>query len=285
MADEPLNLEDIITQSMSKTAEEAVIVGEETPEPVVEKKIAPEKKETSEKKESDLSEQDEIQARQLFAALKDPAKAPHVIKFLVESSGVELPETKKEVKEVKKALTERLKEALGPELAYMADKMGPVFQSFLEEELGEVQQKNETRFSEQALEKERNVADHAQRELARELFGQDDLPAEFIAELSGLIDIYPPTKGQTTHSYLKDLIHLASGRLGKPITKQQPQQQRQTEKATKNRNDAVSHLASDGKSPAPGREVSTRTEKPQPKSLEDAVRMGLEEANALLQTE
>lgn len=287
------NLEELITNSMNEVAEKSTI--EEIQAPLSERKVLEEKKEPEEKKtvetkgeeESELDDlgltkEEQKQARQLLAGLKDPGKAPVILEHLMRVAGIEKPETKKEVKEVKKALVEQLKDSLGPELSYLADKMGPVFQSFLDEKLTEVQEKNETRFTEVAIERETKIAATAQEELAQEFFETKELPSEFVSEVGKLIDEYKPRAGQSTKSYLKDMLHLASGRLGKPLSKQTAQI---TQKAEKNRTDAASRLASAGnKQPLPGREVSTRTEVPKAMSIDEAIRIGLESTNALFQT-
>lgn len=288
MATTPQNLDAIIAQSMEKagteiTVEETPVVTEKKIEPAVEKKAEEKKEEEPGVDDLGLTPEEQKQARQLLAGLKDPGKAPVILQHLMKAAGLEAPETKKEVKEVKKALTEQLKDALGPELAYMADKMGPVFQAFLDEKIAEVQEKNEVRFSEVAIEREAKVADTAQQELAQEFFGTPELPAEFITAVSGLIDDYKPKAGQTTKSYLKDMLHLAAGRLGKPLSKQTQQTDK---KIDKNRTDAASRLASDGnRQPPPGREVSTRTEVPKTLSLDEAVRIGLEQTNGAFQAD
>lgn len=287
------NLEELITNSMNEVAEKSTI--EETQAPLSERKVLEEKKEPEEKKtvetkgeeESELDDLgltkgEQKQARQLLAGLKDPGKAPVILEHLMRVAGIEKPETKKEVKEVKKALVEQLKDSLGPELAYLADKMGPAFQSFLDEKLTEMQEKNETRFTEVAIERETKIAATAQEELAQEFFETKELPPEFVSEVGKLIDEYKPRAGQSTKSYLKDMLHLASGRLGKPLSKQTAQT---TQKTEKNRTDAASRLASAGnKQPLPGREVSTRTEVPKAMSIDEAIRIGLESTNALFQT-
>lgn len=289
MADETVNLGDIIAEGMNKAAETLVLPPEEKIEKPLEEKKTVEKvkeelPEEDGKDELGLTKNDVTEARRLLAALRDPAKAPAVVKFLMEASGVQAPETKTEAKEVRKALTEELKEALGPELAYMADKMGPIFEKFLNEKITEVQDKNEQRFSEAAIERETVVANNAQAELADELFGTKELPDEYVKAVSALIDEYKPKQGQTTKSYLKDMFHLAAGRLGKPITKQQ--KSGETKKVEQNRTDASSRLASEGKSqPVPGREVSTKTEQSKPMSIDEAVRLGLEGTNAQFQAE
>jgi hypothetical protein len=283
------DLSAIIAESMERTGvlldtedqvEEKVI--EKKEEKKTEQKVEEKKVEKLEDELDDLglSKSETLQARQLLAALKDPTKAQVVIDHLVKTSGYKAPETKQEVKQVKKALTEQLKDGLGPELAYLADKMGPIFEKFLNEEIEEVQGRNEQRFTDAAIERETQVASVAQSELAEELFGTKELPDDFVKTVSSLLDDYSPKQGQTTKSFLKDMLHLAAGRLGKPITKQV---QNRSEKIEKNRNDAGSKLASDGKQPQPGRQVSTSKEEQKPMSLDEAVRIGLEKANAALQ--
>lgn len=296
MAEETQDLASIIATSMGETE---TLLSEKIPgdkletveKPKVENKEVTPKEETivieDQADDLGLSKADVLQARQLLAGLKDPKKAPAIVKFLVDASGIETPTTVKEVKAAKKALTQELKEALGDDLAFVADKMGPILEKYLKEEVDEVQQRNEARFNEQALEKNVQAADAAQIKIYGEYFANGQPPQEFINQLTILIDEIPPRQGETTESFLRDRLFIAAGRLGKPLTKIQSSAAKpSTAKIEKNRNDVASRLASDGKAqPIAGREVSTRTEVSQPMSLEQAIRTGLEQTNAALQME
>jgi hypothetical protein len=297
MAEEIQDLASIISASMGQT--ETLLNGDsvvETPVVVekVEKKPAEEKtttvEETTIEEEIDdlgLSKADVLQARQLLAGLKDPRKAPAIVKFLVDSSGVEVPTTQKEVKAAKKALTQELKEALGDDLAFVADKMGPILEKYLKEEVEEVQQRNEERFNAAEIEKQAQIAEVTQTELYSQYFEGGNPPQEFLNEMSKLIDEQPPRSGQTMKTYLRDTLFIAAGRLGKPLTPIKGQATKpQAARVAANRIDAASRLASDGRNqPVPGHEVSTRTETNKTMSLEEAIRVGLEQTNAKLQLE
>lgn len=279
MATTPQDLSSIIANSMEKTAETFELPAEETTEETVLESQEQKKEEFQDDDPADdlgLKKADVAQARQLLAGLRDPKKAPVIVKWLAEQAGLGLPETKKEAVEQKKDLVAELKEQLGPELSYLADKMGPVLQKYLDGKVGEVEEKTNRRFSEQDLKEQTQAADAAQEKVYKEYFDKGEPPQEFMNEVSKLIDEYSPKKGQTTESYLRDMLHLAAGRLGKPLTKRVGTV---NGKVLQNRTDAASRLASDGRQPIPGQQSSTNGEK-KPMTLEESVRKGLEETLA-----
>ena len=77
--------------------------------------------------------------RELIAALKDPQKAQVVAEHFAKQAGYTKGEvtTKQEVKSAKKDIVAGLKEKLGPELEYLADKIGPAIQDYLNDQLEE----------------------------------------------------------------------------------------------------------------------------------------------------
>src|SRR5580693_1571040 len=83
-----------------------------------------------------LTAQQLKEAKDLYKALLNPAARGPLVQALAQQSGLNLSniETKKEAKVAKKDITARLKEALGDELGFLADKMGPVIESVIEEE-------------------------------------------------------------------------------------------------------------------------------------------------------
>lgn len=191
-----------------------------------------------------LSELEEEQARQLFAALKNPEQAPTVLDFLAKQGGYTKVETKADVKEAKKDIVGQLKEALGPDMDYLAEKLGPVIDKYLGEKLEEntkdIRQKVEA--TEEA--KHREEATAAMGKLAKDNFNADEIPDNVAQEMNRLMDNFPPpnVKGKgvmPTGEYLEYIYHMAAGKLGI-----QPTNKQQEDRRSRNRNDAPSRLAS-----------------------------------------
>jgi hypothetical protein len=200
------------------------------------------KVEESEFDEFGLTRQQQIEARQLLAALRDPTKAPTVIEFLAKHGGYEKPETKKEAVQVKKGMVADLKEALGPELEYLADKMGPVFQRYLDEQVEGAKGELKGRLDQADLEKNEQLADQAQEALGREYF-DGTIPDKLTTAINSLIDEIPVRPGQSMKSYLERLLVVAAAEQGVSLTKKTLDQ---VKKIAKNRTDAPARLASAG---------------------------------------
>jgi hypothetical protein len=258
---ETQTLDEIVSSSVknSTTALEGVLVedGSVTTSPLAPPGAAeletPKKEEKAEESdgldEFGLTKQQQTEARQLLAALRDPSKAPTVIEFLARQGGYEKPETKKEATQVKKGMVTDLKEALGPELEYLADKMGPVFQKYLDEQVEAAKGELKGRLDQGDLEKNEQLADQAQEALGREYF-DGTIPDKLTSKINLLIDEIPVRPGQTMKAYLERLLVVAAAEEGVSLTKKTLDQ---VKKIAKNRIDAPARLASAaGSSPKVG---------------------------------
>lgn len=227
-----------------------------------------------------LSDAEIMNARNLFAALKDPTKAPIVVELLAKANGYEKPETKKEAIKIAQGMTEELKEVLGPELEYLADKMGPIFEKQLKAQVDQVRNETATRISEIELKEWHKVAIREQNALAREYFKEGVLPDKLAQSMVKVMETYKAEKGQSMREYIEDVMALAARRTGTTLTKisVKPTDNR----VDRNRNDAISRLASDGanRTPKPGITIVP------PKvamSLDDAVRAATSKAAELME--
>ena len=166
-----------------------------------------------------LSKAEQIEGRQLLAGLKDPAKSGKIIDFLATQAGYKKGEieTPKEAKIAAKGLVEELKEALGPELGYLAEKMGPVFENRLLSQLEETTKPLKDRLDEAATEKSTAAANVAQEAISKEFFGDKGIPKDLSAEMEKVMDTLP--FNGTMQSYLKDVLFVAAGRKGLVLTK------------------------------------------------------------------
>lgn len=190
-----------------------------------------------EEEDEDLDEQELKEARMLYKTLKSkPDEARGLIADLANRMGMPLAkiETKKEEKQVKKILTDRLKDALGPELGFIAEKIGPIFEEALEEErhgLVAVQQAVEV----QQLTKE---SETALSKLAKETNG---LSRKFESKMVQLMDKFPSSPEISTEEYIRGIAAIAMG-----SKLQQVATSKVTGKINRNANDVPGRLASKG---------------------------------------
>lgn len=157
--------------------------------------------------DEELDEQQLKEARNLYKTLRSGNdQARGLIADLANRMGLPLAQvtTKTEVKEVKKAITDRLKEALGTELGFLAEKIGPVLEQAIAEErqgVAEIQNTLEvqqlTRESETTLNK-----------LAKETNG---LSRKYEAKMVQLMDRFPASTDISTEEYIRGIAQIAMG--------------------------------------------------------------------------
>jgi hypothetical protein len=228
-----------------------------------------------------LTKNQQLEARQLFAALQDPTKSKVVIDFLAQNAGyTKPPEGKTEIKEAAKGMVEELKEALGPELAYLAEKMGPVFEKHLKTKTEESVKPLRDKLDENDLTTLRNEGDRVQGVLATKFFGEKALPDNVVTKMTEVMNSYNATAGQSMEDYLENVLFIATGKLGIQLKAGTPQQRPTQEKIDKSRSNAPANLA--GKpNPALG-ERSLHPSRQQALSLDDSIHQALEQTKELM---
>lgn len=285
------DLEAIVTAGAAAALE---AVDGKLPEPVVElteaEKIAgpaaavvpplgevPKVPTTEELDDLGLTKQQQLEARQLFAALQDPNKSKVVIDFLAQNAGYSKPpETKAEVKEVAKGMVDELKEALGPELAYLAEKMGPVFEKHLKTQTEESIKPLRAKQEENDLAALRTEGDRVQELLATKYFGSKELPDNVVKKASEVMNTYNATPGQSMEDYLENVLFIASGKLGIQLKAGTSQQQQSANRAARSQVNAPANLANRAQ-PGLG-ERSGHPSRQQALPLEDAVHLAMKQA-------
>lgn len=117
--------------------DEVEIVNDETPagESGEVEQAADEKEATVEVSDSDLA---------LLNLLKNPSTRRIAIDSLVAEAGIQVATGEVTKKEAQKNVNEMLKEALGPDWAFIAEKMGPVFQKAIADAKDEVRSEFKT---------------------------------------------------------------------------------------------------------------------------------------------
>ena len=216
-----------------------------------------------------LTELEQEQATQLFAALKNPDERGVVIDFMARNSGYAKIDTPAKAEEVKENISDTLKKALGPELDYLADKLGPVIDKVIDDKLRLNTKDIRDKLEINETEKLNQEAAAAMGRLAQKVFKAEELPDQVLVEMNKLMDKMPPSADMTVAEYIENIYYSVAGRLDiKPTNKDQE------DRRSRNRNDAPGRLASGGtRAPVPGNEVAKSM------SLTDAISKAIEAVN------
>lgn len=194
-----------------------------------------------------LSEDEQTQARQLFAALKDPDKAPIILEAIAKQGGYAKIETKKEAVEAKKDLKARLTEHLGEDLSVLAERLAPAIDSYIEEKLKESQTDIRATLAKREEEKLAEVALTSQKRLAQDFFKKDEIPEDILSDMNKMMDRITPTKDMSVGDYIESIFYSVVGKRG--LTKGGIATE---DRIKKNRTDAPVRLASAGVATRPG---------------------------------
>lgn len=209
-----------------------------------------------------LSDAEQKEAKNLYKLLKDKSQQKNVIRVLAQQAGLLDAETKAEVKEAKKDLKALVKEKLGPEYAFLSDKLGDMMEAVLQEERKTV---TEHLTKVQSNEVERETSTALER-LSRETKGES---AKFEDRMIQLMDRIKPSDNLSVYEYLKDLYTLASA--GKSTARASAQI---ADKIRRNSGNAAERLQSRGAAGAAGNKVTPGPEK---KGAREAVKFAMKQ--------
>lgn len=247
---------------MGDEQEEVVEEQEEQEEPSEEQEESAEEIEEDDEvdEESGLNKKELKEAKYLYGLLKDPKTQSQVIEALAQKAGVKLGsiETKADVKEAKKDIKTLVKEKLGPEFAFVADKLADAMEAVLNEER---QLNNEKLGALEATEIERETAS-ALDKLARATNG-DSRKVE--ARMISLMNSIHSSPDLSVYDYLKMLYTIASADRKAAATSRT-----MADKINRNRTNSSERLSS---RPGTGKE-GTQTG-PQRKGIKAAVEYAL----------
>ncbi len=187
---------------------EAAAPVEEVAEEQTEEQVEESQEETEEvPEESDFSADEAVEAKNLYKALKNPQTAAAVVAALAQQAGLlpkagDAPLTKREEAAAKRETIDIVKDALGPEYSFLADKLGKIF----DEVVQQTEQKSEQRFAEiQQSNVEREVV-ASYEALAKETKGESKKFETRMAQLSEEI----PIGNMNVKTYMQRLYTLAS---------------------------------------------------------------------------
>jgi hypothetical protein len=228
------------TKLMAEEEEGAEGTGDSTDEEEVEEsgEETEEGDEEEEEDEEELSETELKESKALFKLLKDPATRTDVIAEMARRSGilkeVSADTTDKKIAKTALSVVDTLKESLGTEYAFLADKLGPGIEKLLKQErdaLGERVSTTEAKHLE-------NEIESIYLKLGKETRGEF---GKFEKEITRLADKVMPAPGTTTEEYIRMLYSIASSGKGATNLKRNL-----ADKINRNANDAAGRLASSG---------------------------------------
>jgi hypothetical protein len=211
-----------------------------------EKTDKPDEKETKENPKEQTEEErlESDEALKLFKALKNPDTRGTVIEFLAKNAGYEKKgalETKTDVKEAAADLTSSMKEGLGEQFEFLADKLAPAIEKYLEKKRQEDLVEIKATLEAQEREKLEGQSAKAISKLTSDFFGEDvELPSNVQNEMSKFMDKVPPSQDLSVKEYVELAFNAAIGKLG--LSKADKTKDKKIEK---NRSDVAGRLASD----------------------------------------
>jgi hypothetical protein len=177
------------------------------------------KEEDDEEIEEGVTEKDEeiVNGRILYRALKDPAKAGAVIDFLATQAGYTKTtvQTKQDVKEAREDITAILERNLGDEFKFLAPKLAPAIKESLTNLMEEHNQDIRTRLDDRELKDIQAETARTHNDLAQEWFGSEMMPDKVVKAMSQAMDEFPPTDPKmSAERYYRRIFTLVVGELG-----------------------------------------------------------------------
>jgi hypothetical protein len=187
--------------------------------------------ETPEEEADKLNDEEIIEAKFLYKALKNPNLRPAILTSLLEQT--EKPvETKVERSETKRDIISLIKEALGPEYAFMSDKLGKA----IDVAMNTIREEHQAETQRIEAERINNEVVREMEALAKETHGQSSKLEPIMMRLSEKLHPGPKT---TIAEYIRTLYREASAG-----STQRTVQAKTADKIRRNANDAPSRLQS-----------------------------------------
>ena len=212
--------------------EEIPVEGEETQEG---EETSEEKEESQ--KDDELDEAGLAEAKRLYKALQNPQTANQVVAAMAAQLGFlgpKAPETLKEEAKAKKEITAILKEGLGEEYSFLADRLGKSIDAIFQQEKEEQAVKEQANLQKQVEKESLNALD----KLASKTKGESRKVEAKMAELSAKI---LPGPGMSADEYMEVLYTQATA--GRTV---QRVKANLNDKIRRNANDVSTRLRSAG---------------------------------------
>jgi hypothetical protein len=195
---------------------------------VKEEKTSEPKQESKETEEESKLDERTTQALQLLEALEDPSRAVSVIQHLAKQAGLLSGEmTKKEEKQAIRGIKEVVKDRLGEDGAWIADKLGDALEEVIQGEVGKIEKRLEE------AENQRQVRQFEQDYNA--IIVKEKVSNEEAIALEKLVDKYPWNGKIPLSEYLPDLIEMHRSKAAKvsKASETKERQQKNIERQTR----------------------------------------------------
>ena len=233
------------------------------------------------KEELEAAEKEEDDnAIKLFRALNDPEQGPKILRILAQEAGVlDKGNTKEEKKEALKSIKQVVREKLGTEYQFLADKIGDI----LEEIVPQANKKDTEDLKARIDARDKLELSNQIDSALADCFGQyNEVPKAVQVRFNELIDEMPPVPGKTIPKvYFNRLIKIAaeetkttlkfkdSSKSSSQDIKNNDLAQTIKDRVARNKRDVTSQLTSKG-AEAEVEDTSKSTSKP-PKSRREAI--------------
>lgn len=243
------NAKNLSLSDTIKAAMESAKPKEEVKEKKVEVKkedATKEDKKVEKKGETEEVSPEEIKAfKELKILLSDPKTAKETLTILANKSGVNLREveTKKEVKEAVKTITDELRDSLGDDFKFIADILGPGLEKVIKAEVS----KGTESFKDYQRNQEVNKLQTEISDAVDSSFGKYENSNEFEADVHKLMDSFK-RDGSISHAdYFDNLLIIAAAKKGVLLIPKGTKDIKKVDevKAKANAKDAASRLASE----------------------------------------
>lgn len=235
-------------------AEEKLEKPEEKVVEAAESKVEEPKEEA---KEASKTDSETEMALALFRSLKDPNKSADVIRLMAREAG--LLETKKEEAVVAKTIEEVIKEGLGEDYEFLADKLAPVIKTAVEMATKDLREQNERTAQEQEASKIKTAIDNVMGKYAE----ADKLEADVLK----LMDEILPSPDQAPGVYFERLLRIAAAEKGVTLKLKTA-----SERIASNRDNSAVRLAAEG-----GKSETSVTKSATSMNLNQAIEVAMEQ--------
>jgi len=188
-----------------------------------------------------LSAEEQKQAAELFAGLKDPNKQKQIISAMAQLAGLTPQSTKAEKEEIKEEVLDSagvLAKHLGKDFDFLAPKLSAAFDELLEKKLKDSLDPVNTHIRTTEEQRIINETNTAFKMVETKYYGGKGIPNDVQEEMKRCMDVFKPNGTISANDYIMDVYNMARGRMG--LTSR-PSTEGRTER---NRTDAASRLAS-----------------------------------------
>lgn len=167
----------------------------------------PEEEQEEEQEETEEVEDEKEISKEdlaLIKLLKDPRTQKAALSALVEQAGMKIAAGVETKKEAKTSSLEVLKTALGPDWAFLAEKLEPGLKQLIDDKVNELRGDFETNQQRQML--------RESQEATERLYKKYPDMQRLESDIMSLMEKFPPSENLPPYEYLESLYIMAKGR-------------------------------------------------------------------------